>query len=69
MSAETQRWIEAGKAIALDSNAKVKCPRFEDDFLLVEDVRNPQSPDELERIMKCPRCGAMNVLRLRRTSE
>ena len=69
MNAETHRWIEAGKAIATDRNAKVRCPRYEDDFLLVEDVRNPRAPDELERIMKCPKCGAMNVLRLRRPAE
>jgi hypothetical protein len=66
MSAETQRWIQAGKVIASDPNAKVKCPRFEDDFLVVEDVPNPRTPEELERIMKCPKCGAMNILRLRR---
>jgi hypothetical protein len=32
----------------------------------VEDVPNPNAPEELERIMRCPRCGAMNALRLRR---
>jgi phage FluMu protein Com len=68
MDGETQRWIEAGKAIAADPNARVKCPRCEDDLLVVQDVSNPRAPDELERIMKCPKCGAMNVLRLRRPS-
>jgi DNA-directed RNA polymerase subunit M/transcription elongation factor TFIIS len=69
MTAETKRWIEAGKVLAEDPAARVSCPKCEDSTLEVEDVRNPNAPEELERIMRCGKCGAMNALRLRRPSE
>jgi uncharacterized C2H2 Zn-finger protein len=69
MNDETQRWIEAGKAIAADPQAKIICPRCADEFLEVEDFSNPSAPDEIERVMKCPKCGAWNSLRLRRPVE
>lgn len=66
MSIETERWINAGKFLADDPHAQVLCPKCEDALLEVQDVRNPRNPDELERILKCPRCGTTNILRLRR---
>lgn len=66
MATEIQRWIEVGKLLAEDPAARVTCPRCQDSSLEVEDVRNPNDPDELERIMRCRKCGAMNILRLRR---
>ena len=69
MATETQRWIEAGKLIAKDRLARVLCPRFEHAYLEVEDIPNPADPEELERIMKCPECGATNALRIRRRAE
>jgi hypothetical protein len=66
MSKETQKWIDAGKLLAEDPHAQVLCPRFEDAFLEVQDIRNPRNPNELERILKCSKCGATNILRLRR---
>lgn len=64
---ETQRWIEAGKILAVNPDAQVMCPRFLDAYLEVQDVRFPDDPEKLERIMRCPTCGAMNILLLRRS--
>jgi DNA-directed RNA polymerase subunit M/transcription elongation factor TFIIS len=69
MTAETTQWVEAGKLLAEDPNARVLCPKCDDSTLEVEDVRNPNAPEELERIMRCAKCGAMNALRLRRPAE
>lgn len=63
---ETQRWIEAGKLLAQDPSAHVPCPRGDDGYLVVEDVRPASSPDVVERIMTCSRCGARNALRMLR---
>lgn len=66
---EIQRWIEAGKVLAQDPTARILCPKCQSEYLEVVDIRNPANPDELERIMRCPVCGAMNVLRLRVMSK
>jgi uncharacterized C2H2 Zn-finger protein len=66
MQDETQRWIQAAKTLADDPSAKVPCPRCSAESLQVEDVPNPADPEVMERILRCPRCGAMNALRLRR---
>lgn len=66
MGTEATRWIDAGTRLAKDPSAQVLCPRCARDYLLVEDERNPSDNEELERIMRCKNCGAMNVLRLRR---
>jgi len=62
MSQITSRWIEAGKAIATDPDAKVLCPVCQKTFLEVMDVRNEKKPSELERHMICKECGASNSL-------
>ena len=60
----TKRWIEAGKILAKDANAKVPCPVCQAETLDVTDVRNEENPAELERHMLCKACGATNSLRL-----
>lgn len=62
----TNRWIEAGKNIAIDPNAKVLCPVCQKVFLQVTDVRNSTNTSEVERHMVCNECGAYNALRLYR---
>jgi len=66
MNDETRRWIEAGKTIAVDANAKVLCPHCLSEFLEVRDFHNTSAPEEIERAMRCPVCGTRNALRLRR---
>jgi hypothetical protein len=58
------RWIDAGKAIAVDPNAKILCPVCQKIFLQVTDVRNEKNRSELERHMVCKECGAYNALRM-----
>lgn len=65
-SIKTQKWIEAGKIIAQNPNAKVLCPECGKNNLEVQDIRNENNSSELERIMECPVCKARNILRLRR---
>ena len=64
----TKRWIEAGKVLAQDANAKVLCPVCQAETLKITDVRNESNPIELERHMSCTACGASNSLRLVRTA-
>jgi len=64
MNKETSRWIEAGKLLALDSQAQVPCPRCQEADLTVTDVSLPNDPQLIERHMSCPRCGAYNAIRL-----
>lgn len=61
-----RRWIEAGKCIAIDPEAKVLCPVCQIGYLRVTDVTNDHNPSEFERHMKCDHCGAYNALLLSR---
>lgn len=65
---ESKRWIAAGKLLADNPNAQLRCPRCEFSTLEVENVINPDNPEELERILRCAKCGAKNALRLRRST-
>jgi hypothetical protein len=66
MSTETERWIEAGKTLAVDPAAKVSCPRCLDAYLMVTDVTVPNQPGLMERHMQCPKCDAYNAARIQR---
>ncbi|MCQ1528818.1 hypothetical protein [Lutispora saccharofermentans] len=66
ISSKTQKWIEAGKLIAENPDAKILCPECEQNNLEVKDIRNDNNVSELERIMYCSNCGARNILRLKR---
>jgi hypothetical protein len=57
----TQRWIEAGKKLAIDASSEVLCPVHEDANLIVIDVPIAGAK-KFERIMECPKCGAWNAL-------
>jgi DNA-directed RNA polymerase subunit RPC12/RpoP len=65
MNEISRRWVEAGKILAADPSAKVRCPQCGGGVLEVEDVGNPVNSDEFERYLRCPICGARNVLRMR----
>jgi len=65
ISLKTQKWIEAGKLIAENPDAKILCPECKRDNLEVKDIKNEDNIAELERIMYCPKCGAGNILRLK----
>ena len=58
----TNRWIEAGKVIATNPDAKVLCPACQKEFLQVIDVRDEKNIFVLERHMICKECGAYNSL-------
>lgn len=61
MVTETQRWIEAGKILAADATAEVRCPRCVKGDLQVQDV---QIGDRIERHLRCPKCGGYNAILL-----
>ncbi len=67
MRPESLKWIEAAKVLAADPEAKVHCPKNEDEFLEVHDVPNPADPDQFERHLICPGCGATNILLMRKS--
>ena len=63
MPDERQRWLEAGKILAVDPAAKVECPSCGAANLIVTDA---EAGDErrriLERWLQCPVCLAWNTL-------
>jgi hypothetical protein len=61
VSPEWQRWVEAAKILAADRSARVLCPRHGDGYLEVTDV--PLGDGKVERYLRCPICGATNVIR------
>jgi len=56
-----EKWIEAGKTLAADRDAKVICPECGNAFLEVTDVIWPDRT-HLDRHMRCPACASYNVL-------
>lgn len=69
MKTETMKWIEAGKLISNDANARVECPRCGRAILEVHDVPVDADPAAFERYMTCHACGGRNVLRMKRGGE
>lgn len=65
-SEATQRWIEAGKLLAVDGGAQVSCPECALAVLEVRDTPTSVGPGGVERHLSCPRCGAYNAILLRR---
>jgi hypothetical protein len=64
MTPQAKRWIEAGKLLAVNPAATVRCPERDDGALTVRDVRSPKAPGVVERFMVCDKCGARNSMRL-----
>jgi hypothetical protein len=62
-SGERPRWVEAAKVLAADPRARVPCPRHGDGILEVHDVADPADPTSIERHLRCPVCGAGNIIR------
>jgi len=58
-------WIEAGKLLATDKTAGVRCPERDDGTLTVHDVPFPGDPSMMERYLICDTCGARNIIRMR----
>ncbi|HVE87343.1 MAG TPA: hypothetical protein VND93_31015 [Myxococcales bacterium] len=63
-----RRWIEAGKILAQDPAARVRCPEKGDGMLTVHDEVFANNPKMLERHLVCDACGARNVIRMRAPS-
>jgi hypothetical protein len=63
MTTDTEeRWIEAGKILAKDPAARVRCPERCDGVLTVEDSLMIGDHTLIERRLVCDRCGARSVL-------
>jgi hypothetical protein len=63
------RWIEAGKILGANPNAKVRCPENNDDFLATQDSSPAENPTHIERHMRCSKCGAYNAVLLRTAAK
>jgi steroid delta-isomerase-like uncharacterized protein len=59
--AAIDRWIKAGKQLAVAPSARVLCPGCQDAELSVEDALFPDGSG-LERWMRCPKCKACETL-------
>jgi hypothetical protein len=57
----TKKWIAAGKILATDPTAEVRCPVCEEANLVVMDIPI-EGTKRFERIMSCPSCRARNIL-------
>ena len=63
-----RQWIDAAVTLATDPGAKVLCPNRGDAYLEVEDIPYEEGSPLFARYLRCPRCGAVEVLdRLKRT--
>ena len=62
-SSERKRWIEAGKTLGRNPDAKVSCPHCKNADLSVTDSHAGNT--NTERHMRCPKCGAYNALLIR----
>ncbi|MBN9681372.1 MULTISPECIES: hypothetical protein [unclassified Corallococcus] len=66
MISETSKaWIQAGKILAVNPDAQVRCPEKGDGFLTVHDETAPTTPTRFERYLVCDVCGARNVMLMR----
>jgi DNA-directed RNA polymerase subunit RPC12/RpoP len=77
MAAEaTKRWIQAGITLGRDPAAAVRCPDCGERDLVVEDIPLNKVLSEsgwaewhtphMDRLMRCPGCGAHNYLLMRK---
>lgn len=62
MKKESRAWIEAGKILARDPEVKVRCPICGEEYLKVTDQPHGPESNHFDRYMRCPRCGATEVL-------
>ncbi|AFE03231.1 hypothetical protein COCOR_00041 [Corallococcus coralloides DSM 2259] len=63
MISETSKaWIQAGKLLAENPAAQVRCPEKGDGFLTVHDEAISGQPTRFERYLVCDVCGARNVM-------
>jgi hypothetical protein len=63
MTSTSRKWLEAGRILAADPAAVVRCPERDDGVLQVHDEVAPGG-DTIERYMVCEACGARNILRI-----
>ena len=56
-------WIEAAKLLVENPRAQVPCPECGLAFLEVED--EPLADEHTDRWLKCPSCGACNIIYLK----
>lgn len=67
MSDMRRQWISAGSVLAVDPRAQVLCPNCRTAVLEVEDVPANEDGSIFARYLRCPHCGAVEILdRLRR---
>jgi hypothetical protein len=59
-----QKWIEAGKILAVNPVILVSCPECGKGNLSIHDCRSKGDPSVVERTMTCQICGASNAMRL-----
>lgn len=65
-----RRWVVAGIRLAGEPSAQVECPTCGHQYLDVEDVPAGDRDDTISRYLRCPKCGAVEVLdRLRRNRD
>lgn len=65
LAASARRWIEAGKILAVDKTALVRCPERGDGTLTVRDMVVASDPSMIERYLVCDMCGARNIILMR----
>jgi hypothetical protein len=61
ITSASKRWIEAGKILAQDPSALVRCPERNDGTLHVHDEITPDGK-MMERYLICETCGAQNII-------
>lgn len=68
ISEASRRWIAAGSLLAEKPSEQVACPEQCGGYLLVSDEDVPGDSEHFERYMRCPTCGAYNIIYKRRSA-
>jgi predicted RNA-binding Zn-ribbon protein involved in translation (DUF1610 family) len=62
MKESDRRWVQAGVILGENPRAYVPCPICAEAALEVEDVPYPDNEELFDRYLRCPNCGAQQVL-------
>ena len=60
-----RRWVRAALILSADSDAEVICPECGQGVLEVGDIESGMADGLIERVIRCPSCGARNAIRQR----
>jgi transcription elongation factor Elf1 len=68
-SDKAEKWINAGKMLAINPDSSVKCPECGISNLKSMDINFENNLEEFSRLIYCENCGTKNYLRMHKVSQ